>query len=112
MSLNRFVRQLKPIQENKVNYVDAIKNYKKTEQGHMNIDELQKIRRVNRLNILIDVINNQTKVETTKGKSSLNWKKNTDKILIEMVINNYIDKKRYKIFNVTNKGEEMILKIY
>ena len=26
MSLNRFVRQLKPIQENKVNYVDRIQN--------------------------------------------------------------------------------------
>ena len=26
MSLNRFVQQLKPIQENKVNYVDRIQN--------------------------------------------------------------------------------------
>ena len=27
MSLNRFVRQLKPIQENKVNYVDRVQTY-------------------------------------------------------------------------------------
>ena len=64
MSLNRYVRQLKPIKENKVNYVDVIQNL--SSKG-LNIGELQKIRGGKpRLQILIDVINNQTKVETKK----------------------------------------------
>ena len=112
MSLNRFVRQLKPIQENKVNYVDAIQNI--MEAKGLNIDELQKIRDGKpRLNILIDVINNQTKVETTKGKTSLNFINQLDKTAMETndLISAFLvpGKKTYKKVFVTDKGEEIKL---
>ena len=81
MSLRGYVKQLRPIQENKVDYVDAIQNI--MEAKGLNIDELQKIRDGKpRLHILIDVINNQTKVETTKGKTSLNFINQLDKLII------------------------------
>ena len=94
MSLNRFVRQLNPIQKNKVDYVDVIQNI--MEAKGLDIGELQKIRGGKpRLHILIDVINNQTKVETTKGKTSLNWISNTDKVALESgdLISAFTDKK-------------------
>ena len=112
MSLNRFVRQLKPIQENKVNYVDAIQNI--MEAKGLNIDELQKIRDGKpRLHILIDVINNQTKVETTKGKTSLNFINQLDKTAMETndLISAFLvpGKKTYKKVFVTDKGVEIKL---
>ena len=43
MSLRRFVRQLKPIQENKVNYVDTVQNLMEAAKG-INIDVLRKLK--------------------------------------------------------------------
>ena len=110
MSLNRFVRQLNPIQENKVNYVDVIQNI--MEAKGLDIGELQKIRGGKpRLHILIDVINKQTKVETTKGKTSLNWIYNTDKVALESgdLISAFTDKKRYKPIFTTDNGQQIKL---
>jgi len=110
MSLNRFVRQLNPIKENKVDYVDVIQNI--MEAKGLDIGELQKIRGGKpRLHILIDVINNQTKVETTKGKTSLNWISNTDKVALESgdLISAFTDKKRYKPIFTTDDGQKIKL---
>ena len=110
MSLNRYVRQLNPIQENKVNYVDVIQNI--MEAKGLDIGELQKIRGGKpRLHILIDVINNQTKVETTKGTTTLNWISNIDKVALESgdLISAFTDKKRYKPIFTTNSGKQIKL---
>ena len=73
MSLRRFVRQLKPIQENKVNYVYAVQNLMEAAKG-INIEVLRKLKDGRpRGDILLDVINNQTKVETTKGNRTISW---------------------------------------
>ena len=113
MSLNRFVRQLKPIQENKVNYVDAIQNLMEAVKG-INIDVLRKLKDGRpRGDILLDVINNQTKVETTKGNRTVSWLSQIDKTAMESgdfesAFNNP-GKKTYKKVFMTDKGEEIRL---
>ena len=83
MSLRRFVRQLKPIQENKVNYVDAVQNLMEAAKG-INIEVLRKLKDGRpRGDILLDVINNQTKVETTKGNRTISWLSQIDKTAME-----------------------------
>ena len=112
MSLNRFVRQLNPIQENKVNYVDVIQNI--MEAKGLDIGELQKIRGGKpRLHILIDFINNQTKVETTKGNRSVSWLSQIDKTAMESgdFESAFYNpgKKTYKKVFMTDKGDEIRL---
>ena len=113
MSLNRFVRQLKPIQENRVNYVDAIQNLMEAVKG-INIDVLRKLKDGRpRGDILLDVINNQTKVETTKGNRTISWLSQIDKTAMESgdfesAFNNP-GKKTYKKVFMTDKGEEIRL---
>ena len=113
MSLRRFVRQLKPIQENKVNYVDTVQNLMEAAKG-INIDVLRKLKDGRpRGDILLDVINNQTKVETTKGNRTISWLSQIDKTAMESgdfesAFNNP-GKKTYKKVFMTDKGEEIRL---
>ena len=113
MSLRRFVRQLKPIQENKVNYVDAVQNLMEAAKG-INIEVLRKLKDGRpRGDILLDVINNQTKVETTKGNRTISWLSQIDKTAMESgdfesAFNNP-GKKTYKKVFMTDKGEEIRL---
>jgi len=110
MSLRGYVKQLRPIQENKVDYVNVIQDF--MEAKGLDIGELQKIRGGKpRLHTLIDVINNQTKVETTKGTTTLNWISNIDKVALESgdLISAFTDKKRYKPIFTTNSGKQIKL---
>ena len=110
MHLRKYIRQIRPITEKKVDYVNLVQNI--VEVKGLDIGELQKIRGGKpRLHILIDVINNQTKVETTKGKTSLNWISNTDKVALESgdLISAFTDKKRYKPIFTTDNGQQIKL---
>ena len=112
MSLNRFVRQLKPIQENKVNYVEEVQNLYEAAQG-LSIVELQKVRKGKpKLYTLIDVLNNQTKIQTTKGDRTISWLSQLDKTAMESgdLISAFLDGKRYKQVFMTDKGEKITLK--
>jgi len=113
MALQKYVRQLKPIQENKVNYVDAIQNLMEAVKG-INIDVLRKLKDGNpRSAILLDVINNQTKVETTKGNRTVSWLSQIDKTAMESgdFESAFYNpgKTTYKKVFVTDKGEEIKL---
>ena len=113
MSLRRFVRQLKPIQENKVNYVYAVQNLMEAAKG-INIEVLRKLKDGRpRGDILLDVINNQTKVETTKGNRTISWLSQIDKTAMESgdFESAFYNpgKKTYKKVFMTDKGEEIRL---
>ena len=60
MALQKYVRQLRPIQENYVDHVEQVQDL--FEAKGLSIDELQKIRDDKpKLYTLIDVLNNKTK---------------------------------------------------
>ena len=82
MHLRKYIRQIRPITERKVDYVNLVQNI--VEVKGLDIGELQKIRGGKpRLHLLIDVINNKTKVNTTKGMTTLNWVSDKDKVALE-----------------------------
>jgi len=62
MSLNRFVRQLKPIQENKINYVDRIQYL---QEGKLTPAEI--IKRRTRIDLFIQKLKNQEPFELVGG---------------------------------------------
>ena len=110
MALQKYVRQLRPIQENKVDYVERFQDL--FEAKGLNIDELRKLRGDKpKLYTLIDVINNKTKIETTQGKTSLSWISNVDKTAMEMddLMSAFVTGKRYKPVFITDNGKKIKL---
>ena len=80
--LRKFVRQLRPTQENYI--APIIKIQSLLEARGLDIPILNKILdNKPRSYVLVDVINNKTKVETTIGKTSLSWINNEDKLKFE-----------------------------
>ena len=106
MHLRKYIRQIRPITEKKVDYVNLVQNI--VEVKGLDIGELQKIRGGKpRLHLLIDVINNKTKVNTTKGMTTLNWVSDTDKVALETgdLLSAFTDGRRYKPIFRTDKGD-------
>ena len=76
MSLNRFVRQLNPIQEKNTNYVDRVQNL--YEVNYLNAPELAKYGGI-RARTLDKAIQDGTPLETTKGTFPLTWISDSDR---------------------------------
>ena len=76
MSLNRYVRQLNPIQENNTDYVNRVKNL--YEVNYLDGGELAKYGGI-RARTLDKAIQDGTPLETTKGTFSLTWISDSDK---------------------------------
>ena len=80
--LRKFVRQLRPTQENYIAPIFKVQSL--LEARGLDIAILNKILdNKPRSYVLVDVINNKTKVETTIGKTSLSWINNEDKLKFE-----------------------------
>ena len=76
MSLNRYVRQLNPIQENNTDYVNRVKNL--YEVNYLDGGELAKYGGI-RARTLDKAIEKKTPLETTKGTFPLTWISDSDK---------------------------------
>ena len=76
MSLNRYVRQLNPIQENNTDYVNRVKNL--YEVNYLNAPELAKYGGI-RARTLDKAIQDGTPLETTKGTFPLTWISDSDR---------------------------------
>ena len=110
MALQKYIRQLRPIQENYVDHVEQVQDL--FEAKGLSIDELQKIRGDKpKLYTLIDVLNNKTKIETTQGTTSLSWISNVDKTAMESgdLMSAFVTGTRYKPVFITDKGKKIKL---
>ena len=110
MPLQQYVRQVKPRNESYTPPVVKIQNF--LEAKGLDIGELQKIRNDKpRLHILIDVLNNKTPVETTKGKTALNWLSDVDRVALESgdLISAFVKGKKYKPVFVGDNGKQIRL---
>ena len=74
MSLNRFVRQLNPIQENKINYVERVQDLYEATLSKADINKRDNFK------VFKDIIDNQKPLKTTKGDVSISWVDNQYKI--------------------------------
>jgi len=86
MSLQKYVRQVKPRNESYIPPVDKVQNFLTEAKKGINIEVLQKTlprSDILRAQVLLDAIKNQTPLETTKGKVVLNWISDTDRIAAE-----------------------------
>ena len=86
MSLQQYVRQVKPRNESYTPPVDKIQNFLSEAKRGINIEVLQKTlpkSDILRATVLFDAIKNQTSLETTKGDVSINWISDTDRIAAE-----------------------------
>jgi hypothetical protein len=114
MSLQKYVRQLKPRTENYIPPIDKVQNLLESAKG-INIEVLQKeLPRSNilRSQVLFDAIKNQTPLKTTKGSVTLNWISDVDRIAAES--GDYSSAfesrpSRYKPAFVTDKGDKIKL---
>ena len=74
MSLNRYVRQLNPIQENKINYVERVQDLYEATLSKKDITKRDNFK------VFKDIIDNQKPLKTTKGDVSISWVDNQYKI--------------------------------
>ena len=74
MSLNRYVRQLNPIQENKINYVERVQDLYEATLSKADINKRDNFK------VFKDIIDNQKPLKTTKGDVSISWVDNQYKI--------------------------------
>ena len=115
MSLQQYVRQLRPRNESYTPPVDKVQNFLSEAKGGINIGVLQKTlpkSDVLRATVLFDAIKNQTPLETTKGSVILNWISDTDRIAAESgdFITAFQSRpKSYKPVFVTDKGDKIKL---
>jgi len=115
MSLQQYVRQLRPRTESYTPHVDRIQNILSETVKGINIEVLQKeLPRSNvlRSTVLFDAIKNKTPLETTKGKVVLNWISDSDRIAAESgdFITAFQSKPNsYKLVFVTDKGDKIKL---
>ncbi len=113
MSLRKYVRQVRPVQENYISPEIKLQNF--LESKGINIEVLQKeLPRSNilRSTVLFDAIKNQTALETTKGSVTLNWISNSDKVAAESgdFTTAFIQRgNRYKQVFVTSSGDKIRL---
>jgi len=114
--LRKFVRQLRPTQEKYVAPVLKIQSLLLAEAtGGINIEVLNKTlpkSDVVRSTVLFDAIKNQTPLETTKGKVSINWISDSDRIaagLGDFSTAFQSTPTRYKSVFVTDKGDKIKL---
>ena len=114
--LRKFVRQLRPTQEKYVAPVLKIQSLLLAEAvGGINIEVLNKTlpkTDIKRSTVLFDAIKNQTPLETTKGKVSINWISDSDRIasgLGDFSTAFESRPKRYKEVFVTDNGDKIKL---
>ena len=115
MSLQKYVRQLRPRTEKYIPPIDKIQNFLSEAAKGINIEVLEKeLPRSNilRSQVLFDAIKNQTSLETTKGSVILNWISNADRISAESgdFITAFQSRPNsYKPVFVTDKGDKIKL---
>jgi len=115
MSLQQYVRQIKPRNESYISPVDKIQKFLTEAEKGINIGVLQKTlphSDVLRVTVLLDAIKNQTPLETTKGSVILNWISDIDRIAAEGgdYSSAFESKpKKYKSAFVTDKGDNIKL---
>ena len=107
MSLNRYVRQLKPIQENKVDYVQQVQDlYEELSPS----EELQEaIKLVEKIDSKISGINGETELRLPLRSNSI-FKDNIEELFqlgaATMHPNNYIEKYKMPWLSVENQSED------
>ena len=74
MSLQKYVQQLKPIQENKINYVERVQDLYEATLSKADINKRDNFK------VFKDIIDNQKPLKTTKGDVSISWVDNQYKI--------------------------------
>ena len=74
MSLQKYVQQLKPIQENKINYVERVQDLYEATLSKKDITKRDNFK------VFKDIIDNQKPLKTTKGDVSISWVDNQYKI--------------------------------
>ena len=115
MSLQQYVRQLRPRNESYTPPVDKVQNFLSEAKSGINIGVLQKTlpkTDILRSTVLFDAIKNQTSLETTKGSVTLNWISDTDRIAAEGGDYSSAFESRpgkYKPVFVTDKGDNIKL---
>ena len=115
MSLQQYVRQVRPRNESYISPVDKVQNFLYEAKGGINIGVLQKTlpkTDILRSTVLFDAIKNQTSLETTKGSVILNWISDTDRIAAEGGDYSSAFESRpgkYKPVFVTDKGDNIKL---
>jgi len=100
MSLQQYVRQVKPRTENYISPVDKVQDLFES-----NLSKKDLSKRDNK-NVLQDIINNQKPLETEKGEVSISWIDNANKIAFE---NDDFDTAfpRGKEVFITSKGDNL-----
>ena len=114
MSLQKYVRQLRPRTEKYIPPIDKIQNFLSEAKKGINIEVLQKTlprSDILRATVLFDAIKNQTSLETTKGNVSINWISDTDRIAAESGDYSAFQSRpgSYKPVFVTDKGDKIKL---
>ena len=74
MSLQRYVRQLKPIQEKYVDHVEQVQDLYEATLSKADINKRDNFK------VFKDIIDNQKPLKTTKGDVSISWVDNQYKI--------------------------------
>ena len=99
-NLNHYIRQLHPRAESYTPHVDKVQNFFESTLSKADV-----AKRDNK-NVLQDIINNQTPLETEKGEVSISWIDNANKIAFENDDFDTAFPKGKEVF-ITSKGDKI-----